>query len=267
MAPKKANGSKSPVTKNLPAVKEPITLYPLATLEDLEPYSFMDASSLEAVRENIGGQILTPADFTRIKFPSAGSQFWELPNLEGDLEPVKAIQGIVLMRRDTRVYWTKEYDGERIPPDCSSDDCITGKGTPGGLCATCPNSQWESDPKGGGGQACKAVGIQFVMVAGDALPIIIPVPPTSLQPVKKFMLGLSSKKLRYYDCILSFNLEQAQNKGGIKYSRIKLKLVSVLPELAREQIQAYKTSFSAAFAKVKVADVAAQSDVDGTVTH
>lgn len=235
--------------------------FAVATQDDIEAYSFVDTTALDAIRENIGNADLSPSDFERIKFPSAGSQFWEIVSLNGESEPVKSIEGIVLMHKNTRVYWANEYTGEKVPPDCSSDNGVFGKGNPGGACATCPYSQWNSDPKGGGGQACKAIGIQFVMRPDEVLPVIVPVPPTSLAGMKKFMLKLVSKKLKYYECILSFGLEQAQNKGGIKYSRINPKVVSVLPPEARKQIEKYQTAFAAAFNKV----TATQEDAAGAV--
>lgn len=226
--------------------------YPLAEQEILDAYAFMDLQSLEAVRENLGNQPMTAGDFERIKFPSSGSLFWQVTDLAGELTPVKAIIGIVLHHKVSRVYWASEYSGEKIPPDCSSQDGIEGRGTPGGLCMTCPYSAWESDPKGGGGQACKQVGINVVAIPGEVLPVIVPVPPTSLRPVKKFMLGLSSKKLKYSECIISFGLEATQNKAGMKYSIIKPTLIAVLPDEAKDQIKRYKKQFSDAFTKVEV---------------
>jgi hypothetical protein len=226
--------------------------FPIAKTETLDTYAFMDLQSLEAIRENLGNQPITAGDFDRIKFPSSGSLFWQITDLSGELTPVKSIVGIVLYHKVSRVYWASEYSGEKIPPDCNSQDGIEGKGAPGGNCMTCPFSQWDSDPKGGGGQACKQVGINVVAIPGEVLPVIVPVPPTSLKPVKKFMLNLSSKKLKYSECIISFGLEATQNKGGMKYSIIKPILVAVLPDEAKEQIRVYKKQFVDAFTRIEV---------------
>lgn len=240
MAPKKS-------TEQLPAVQGNGNggKFAIATPESLTNYMFMNREIFEAIRENLGGEPITPSDFQKIKFPSGTNKFWLVPTLEGDDAPEKTIQGIVLMRKNTRVYWVNEYSGDKTPPDCSSTDGITGTGTPGGVCATCPFAQWESGRNGG--QACKAVGVQLVMIPGAGLPIIIPIPPTSNRPMKKFMLGLASQNLRASDCVLSFALETAKNKGGIEYPQIKPTLVAVLPDKARLELQGYVAQFKGAF--------------------
>ena len=237
----------------LPAVAGSKGNLPIALGEDLEGYSFINENALDIVRENIGGQQLTASDFERVKFPSGGGQSWEVTGLDGEVEPVKAIEGIPLMYTTSRVYWAEEFNGQNTPPDCSSNDCLTGRGTPGGTCATCPYAQWESDPKGTGGQACKTIGTLFMMKPGELLPIIVPVPVTSLQPLKKFMLGLSSKSIKYSNAILSIGLEQSQSKGGIKYSKLKPKLVAVLPDEAKGQIDEYIGQFRGAMNATAVA--------------
>lgn len=232
---------------DLPAVlNESKFNLPVATIDDLSDYAFVDSNALDIVRENLGGQGMSASDFERIKFPAGGAASWEVANLGGDTESVKAIEGIVLMSKTSRVYWQDEFTGAGAQPDCQSRDLISGQGNPGGLCATCPYAKWGSDPKGGEGQACKTVGTLFVMKPGEVLPIIVPVPVASVAPLKKFMLKLSSTNTKYSNAILSLGLESAQNKKGIKYSKIKPKLVSVLPQEARNQIDEYIKQFRVA---------------------
>lgn len=227
---------------NVPAVAEKKGAMPLATQEDLQTFSFMDAGALDVVRENLGAQQISPSDFERIKFPTGGGQFWEVTRLDGETDMVKSIQGIILMHRTERSYWQREYSGEGAPPDCRSRDLITGNGTPGGLCATCPFSQWDSAPKGGG-QACKVHGTLFVLQPEEMLPIIIPVPVASVTPFKKFMLNLASKGIKYSHVIFSLELEPMTNKGGIKFARLKPRAVTILPDAAKKQIDEYIKAF------------------------
>jgi hypothetical protein len=237
----------------LPATKTKIDLcLPIAKPEDLDNFAFVDDNAMEVVRENLGGQDMSPSDFEKLKFPTGGGQSWEVFGLDGEPQSVKSIDGIVLMNKTIRVYWADEFTGEGTPPDCQSKDLITGVGTPGGLCATCPYAQWESDPKGGGGQACKTVGTLFVMRPGEMLPVIVPVPVASVQPLKKFMLSLSSKNIKYSNAIISIGLEQAQNKKGIRYSKLKPKLIAVLPDEAKEQIDRYIKAFRESMNRVTV---------------
>jgi hypothetical protein len=228
----------------VPAVaNETKSMLPVATQESLKGYAFLDEHALDIVRENLGGQAMSPSDFERIKFPTGGGLAWEVCGIDGDTESVKAIEGIVLMNKTTRVFWQDEFSGAGAKPDCQSSDLISGRGNPGGLCATCPYSKWGSDPKGGDGQACKTVGTLFVIKPGEMLPIVVPVPVASVGPLKKFMVKLSSMNTKYSNAILSLGLEQMQTKKGIKYSRIKPKVLGVLPEAARAQIDEYIKAF------------------------
>ena len=228
--------------------------FALALPEDLEGFKFADTTTLALVRENIGNQSLTPADFNRVRFPSGGQLFWTVPNILGKDTPEETLEGIILLHRIERVYWEGAYTGEKIPPNCASRDGVEGIGNPGGKCSQCRLSGWDTDPKGGGGQACKQIGLQFIMRKDEILPLVVQIPPTSLTPVKQFMLGLVSKGLKFSHCVISLGLESAQNKRGIKYSKIKPSLVSVLPEEARLQVDMYAAQFNAAFTRVTITE-------------
>lgn len=234
----------------LPAVTGATIKYPLATVEDLEAFLFMSENALDIVKENLGGLDMSPNDFERLKFPSGGSQSWEVFGLDGEAEFVKSIDGIVLMQKTTRNYWQEAYTGEGSPPNCQSKDLISGVGNPGGLCATCPYAQWGSGKDGG--QACKLVSTLFVLKPGEMLPVIVPVPVTSVGVIKKFMLGLASKSIKYSNAILGFGLVPDQNKGGIKYSKIKPRLIAVLPPEAKEQIDKFIAAFKDSMEKATV---------------
>lgn len=236
----------------MPASTTSNTGLTVATPEALAKYAFVNQHALEVVKQNLGGQHMSASDFEKIKFPSGGAQSWEIVNLQGDIVSVKSIDGIVLMHRTQRAYWATEFSGGNTPPDCASKDLINGMGNPGGLCATCPYSQWESDPKGSGGQACKIAGSLFVMRPSELLPVVVPVPVASVAPLKKFMLSLASNELLYSNVILSIGLEQTQNKKGIKFSKIKPRLIAVLPEEAKAQINKYIAEFRSAMEAVQV---------------
>ena len=108
----------------------------------------------ELVQDNLGGGNLSPFDLEKISIPSAGSLFWTVPTLEGDPITTKELLGIILFVQDARAYWKQNFgeSGGGTPPDCTSEDAITGHGDPGGSCSECPYSVFGSD--GGDGQAC-----------------------------------------------------------------------------------------------------------------
>lgn len=242
--------------KNLPATgkETPPGLFALATQEDLAGYSFLDTGSLDIIRENLGGQTLAQGDLERIKFPSSGTTFWQVPSLtSGKMIPLEALTGIILMQKQGRAYWPSEYTGQNDPPACSSKDLIMGEGDPGGSCATCPYSKWGSSLKEGSeAQACKQIGILFLLQPGEVLPTVIPVPPTSLQPVKQFMLKLASKGIKYNHCIMSLGLSEAKNKKGIDYSKIAPSVITMLPDEAKAQIDRYIIALRDTFASIQV---------------
>ncbi len=102
----------------------------------------------EMIKENLGDSSITLSDLTRISFPSGKSTTWVIPDIEaegGTIES-KAINGIILMTQRTRQYWVTSYDdtGGGTPPDCSSEDGVTGRGNPSGDCNDCNFSQFDS---------------------------------------------------------------------------------------------------------------------------
>lgn len=216
--------------------------FPVATKDELSSFTFLGENALEIVRENLGGEPMSPNDFDRAKFPTGGGLSWAVPGIDGSDKPEATIEGIILLKKISRVFWAEDFSGAGARPDCQSSDLEYGVGAPGGLCVTCPYAKWGS-AKNGDGQACKTVGVLFVMKPGEMLPIVVPVPVASVGTLRQFMLRLSSRNIRYHDVIVSLGLEQVQNKKGIKYSRIKPKVIAVLPAEAQAQIVKYINAF------------------------
>lgn len=215
--------------------------------------------------ENLGDGGLAPQDLTRIRVPSGGGLAWEYPTSSGP-EPRPSFEGVILHRQNTRAYWAKpldEGDGN-TPPDCRSDDSIVGVGIPGGRCDTCPLSQFGSklnrDGSPGSGQACKALTLLYVMVPGELLPVVVVAPPTSLKPLKTYMLQLTSAGVRYWTAITRFALEQTKNAGGIKYSRLALQRVETLGEAEAAALSDVRAQLAPLFghAPIDVSDYAVE---------
>lgn len=236
---------------NVPAVAGASNgVHQVATQEDLSAYSFIDSGAMELIQENLGAEGLSASDFERMKFPSGGGLAWQITDLSGKKKSVDTIDGIILMYKTQHVYWKDEYTGAGTPPDCQSRDLITGYGDPGGSCATCPLSQWESGKNGG--KACKKVGVLVMMKPGEMLPVLIPVPVKSVDVVKKFLLKLTTQGIKYFHSIVSIGLQQDKNKKGIEYSKIDPQFVAVLPDEAKVQIDAYKKMLFGALSSVSV---------------
>jgi hypothetical protein len=205
--------------------------------------------SLLVLKENLGDDRLSAFDFERIKVPGAGGEFWSIPDISGEAVPSKTLRGIIIYQKPQRAYWASDYTGESTPPDCHSEDCRRGQGNPGGLCAACPYAEWDSDPRGNGGQACKMINTVFLLRPGNILPNLIIVPPTSVQPIRKYFLALSNRSISYWKAVTVLNLKPTKNKGGIPYSVIAPALEAPLPVELADSIASYRDGMQGTFAR------------------
>lgn len=190
----------------------------------------------DLVKANVGRDGISAMDLDRIKIPAGGGQAWTIPTIDGE-DVAKEFVGVIIYHKTGRLYWKEKFAGQGQPPDCVSDDGVSGVGAPGGDCARCPLSKFGSDSNGGKGQACKQVKMLFVLRPGDLLPVAVSLPPTSLAGARKFMLRLASQALPFYAVAVRFALEKTKNSRGIEYSRA---LLAVAGRLEPEQSAAMK---------------------------
>ena len=215
----------------------------------------------EIMAANVGTGGVSPFDIDRVKVPSGGGTTWEVPSLAGPVE-TKELRGVIIAWRDPRGYWRESFEdtGGGTPPDCSSDDGVTGLGDPGGDCAVCPLAQFNTARGGAGrGQACKQTRLLFMVREGDLLPIVVVVPPSSLSPMKKFFLRLASSAVPFFGVVTELTLERTKNKDGIAYAEVTPRMVDQLSPEERARMKAYAESVAPAMAAVRVD----RSEVDG----
>lgn len=210
--------------------------------------------------ENIGAQGLRPQDLDKIKVPAGGGSSWEVPTLKGP-EPVKVLEGIILHFKDVRAYW-KSKDTNNAPPDCSSPDSLIGIGAPGGPCHKCPLAQFGSalDQKGQAakGQACKQMRLLLFLRQETMLPMLVSLPPTSIQHAKKYFLRLVSNGYPFYGVTTQLRLEQAKNAGGTAYSVATLDMGRALEPEELQKVQLIGQAMRDLFAMTSVQDADAQ---------
>ena len=197
---------------------------------DPSDYRIMTADKqkvLQVIDLNLGNQKITVSDFDRIKVPAGGGIHYEVPGLTGP-DMKKELDGIVLFWKSPRAYWQKEFkdSGGDTPPDCFSDDGMTGtcnvEGLPlGGPCEECPMSAWNSK-QGSKAQACKEMRLIFLLMPKLYLPVTLAVPPTSIVTIKKHFLRMASFGVSYYEHVHRFTLLKDQNAQGIPYSKIEV---------------------------------------------
>lgn len=223
------------------------------------------ATALEIVRDTLAGQEVTEFDLTRIRIPSGGGTAFEIPSKIGEEdEVVKAIQGVMLFTKTSRAYWKAKYAGGSEPPDCSSAngvtaqarvDLDTGKSmeipadhdeTTGHLlCDTCQFNQWGTATDENGtrtrGKACREARQVFILTPKRLLPVVIALPPTSLQSFKHYLLGLGEVGKNWHHVVTSVSLEKVSGSGP-DYSMAKFAVGEALDEEQVRAMDAYRAA-------------------------
>jgi len=189
-----------------------------------KPFAIMEMSKEQIkslIKDNLAGESIDAnTDLTRIKVPSGGGTTWTIPTVEGEIE-TKELVGILVCHQLVRSYWESAYTGEGVPPDCSSMDCITGEGNPGGPCLECPYAEFGSDPKEeSNAQACSQNRLMYFVLQDELIPVAVKAPPTSLKNSKKFLLGLTSRQYEISSIYTKLTLEKTKSQQGMDYSQI-----------------------------------------------
>ena len=213
---------------------------------DLEFSIFkQDAAELSALLQgNLAGRTLTAADLVRAPIPAGGGTTWEIESLDG-VEKIDEIEGVIVHQKQMRAYWPDaEINGE--PPLCRSDDALTGIGAiqadqpaESRDCITCPMSQWGSDPKGGKGQACTLKRAFYILRPDSILPMVVMIPPSSLQNIDRYLLALLNASAPYWGAITGLKLEKAKGNSG-NYSRVVARRVAPLSPEQTDRMKLYQ---------------------------
>lgn len=187
-----------------------------------------DFNLASAISEELNG---LDEGFERIKIPAGGSTVFELPGAEGDeTEAVKDFAAVILYHHPIHTYYREKYTGGNNPPDCGSYDGVTGEGTPGGKCASCPFSQFGSGESGG--KACKNRRRVYVLREGEIFPLLLELPTGSLKEFSRYIKRLLSQGKKSNAVVTRFSLRKATNANGLVYSQAQL---SQVRDLAAEE--------------------------------
>lgn len=213
---------------------------------------------VESVKENFEDEELGPNDLDRIRVPSGGALAWSIPDIDEGEKSAKTIEGVMLMYRTARAYWSVGMDegGGNLPPDCSSQDGKHGGGTPGGICKDCPLNQFGSGK--GRGKACKEMRLVFFLMPGSLLPSVVVMPPTSISSLKKYLGRLTNNALSYRRVVTSISLNGTQNKDGIKYAQAVFDVAKsgkdrlILDTESAKRIGEYAEAFKGSFEAVQI---------------
>lgn len=271
----------------------------------VEKYPTLDPNNnlIELLEDNIGsaeeGGGITFSDLDRVTVTPGGTPSWVVPDLLAGETMVKKLTGIVLRWEASRAYWDST-DLSDSPPDCSSRDGVTP--IPGGLyaeggeradenppmpytvrgvevvdpetgqpalrvsCANCPMNQFGSSLKGTGGKGCKESRLLYLMRPGESLPTIVSLPPTSIRPLKSFLLKVGAAKGKRYNQIeIGLSLKTV-TKGGNSYGEVVPNLERILENSEAALAEAASEEFAGLLQRAPVPTLAIASG-EGTTTQ
>lgn len=180
-----------------------------------------DPDAMEAFQANIGDEDISIFDLAQIKVPGSGGTTWEVEGLV-ETESVRDLRGVILAILTRRAYYESSYDdtGGGTAPDCASSDGKTGRGLygvgseshPSGSCEDCDMNEWTDDGKGKQRKPCTEQRLLVFLREGSILPMIIQVPPTSLKPLKQFMIKMVSSGVPYHRAVANIALKKVDGK-------------------------------------------------------
>jgi hypothetical protein len=190
------------------------------------------AEYLDILEENTGSRQIAAGSIPVWRFPGSGGDEWVFEDSTGNRQKTQALTGVVLGQRRERTFFRDKFSGGGAPPDCKSNDGITG--TPltddqdqpvdflygpnneevhyGGACATCPLSAWESrrlvdGSYTGDGQACTEYRFGIIQRPDQPTPEGFRLPPSALKSWQVFGEGISRAKTRLSLLVISMRLD------------------------------------------------------------
>lgn len=237
---------------------------------DMFPALYVEEGSdlSEALQENFGGEGIQPGDLERVTVPAGGALSWEVPTIDGEGDSVKTLEGVIVSWARPRAYWDRDLEetGGGQPPDCTSDDGVHGSGmygpgsedNPTGACETCPMNEWGSG-RDGRGKACKEMRVLYLLQEGNVLPVTVTLPPTSIAPLRRYMLRLANQGIPYYGVVTKLALEKVT--GQYTYSVVKPSIASRLDKTVQGRAKEYGEMIRGAVSGTAAQDAsAAQSE-------
>jgi hypothetical protein len=126
---------------------------------------------------------------------------------EAEEQPLLQMEGHIIAIRKARRYSVPDPDTGRRVPVCvlsnrvNPDFGINLDTRDYVACATCPQNNWGSATNDAGvrtkGKACREKRLLMVLRDGDALPVIVAAPPTSVRIVEDWKNKLITKGIKY----------------------------------------------------------------------
>lgn len=197
----------------------------------------------ETIKQGLGGMELRLFDLPQVTVPSGKSKAWSIPDetKSSGARSLDVLEGVVITSYQTRGYWPGDgKESNHKPPECRSDDAVTGIGTPGGSCEECPLSSW--GPKVNGKSApppCKQFTHVLLLEKDSLLPINLRIPGTSQSAWRSYSIAAFSKAKRLNSIITSVSLDSHTSNTGEPYQTMKFSASGELDDLETEAMRQY----------------------------
>lgn len=216
-----------------------------------------EPTALASVTESFGAEQFSVYNLPKISVPRESVKF--LLDTEDGEQAVSELRGVILDTKSRRAYWKSAYGSTAgSAPDCQSNDCTTGTGTPGGACISCPWNQFGTAGMGNG-KACREKRVLFFLPEGAYVPSVIELPPSSIKPWQDFKLALMARGSNPSRVITSISLEKV-SKGGKTYVSVSFKPAGKLGEADMQAITAYRAALKPLLDSYNVSDAPAEAD-------
>lgn len=191
----------------------------------------------EVIKENLGVMEVSMFDLERIVIPSGAGDLthFTVTDSKGNPNMVKELDVVIAYFRDIKTLWLKAFgDGDaNSPPDCSSDDGITGIGIrkegdtepSQQSCATCPHNQFGSGHKGNG-KLCRQSRVLFCLRMDKPesfLPSVVMITPGSLKSASEYFIMLSGLAKVYCSVVTRLSLMETTNNDSISYAQLVMR--------------------------------------------
>lgn len=191
-----------------------------------------------AAQEEVGGTILY-----RAKIPSGGAKSFEIVTGNDDTDTtVQKLVGVVIHSQKCNARFDEDTRG--LPPVCASSDGVIGlEGDVEHVCADCPFNRFKTAKKGGG-KACKNMIRLYMMVEGSPIPIVLSLPPTSIEGWRNYRLGvLGPRQLKPYEVVTELSLTAETNRAGDRYSVVRPRLIGRLSDADKANAAFFASGF------------------------
>lgn len=211
-----------------------------------KPASFpaiVDQSAVSSIIEFIKDNSLDISDLTEIQVPSGKGMMFEIKELSGPKSSETVDLVIMKVHGRQKAWWAKDATVTmKEPPNCASNDAITGVGNNDMAqrpafngphdCLTCPHGQWGSDRKGGKSKDCKDFALALGVRVGARMPVILKIPATSIEALKEYNKQLVDDPTICdpYKIVTRVSIAKDKSAGGIEYSKLVFKMAGKLSD-------------------------------------